>query len=85
MHDPTQLNRQGPDIGDEYRSAIFYFDDHQKEQAEQAKNQAQQQREAPIKTEITAAEPFYEAETYHQKFAEKTGHGMCHVPYGPVS
>jgi len=85
MHDPTQLNRQGPDIGDEYRSTIFYFDDNQKQIAIQAKQIAQASSKKPIVTEITPADPFYEAESYHQKFAEKTGHGMCHVPYQPIS
>jgi peptide-methionine (S)-S-oxide reductase len=84
MHDPTQLNRQGPDIGDSYRTAIFYFDDEQKVQAERAKVVAQANFEHPIVTEITAAGPFYEAEDYHQKFTERTGRGMCHIGYEPI-
>jgi peptide-methionine (S)-S-oxide reductase len=85
MHDPTQLNRQGPDVGDSYRTAIFYFDDEQKTIAEEAKASAQANFDKPIVTEITPATKFYEAEDYHQKYAERTGHGMCHVPYEPIA
>jgi len=84
MHDPTQLNRQGPDVGDSYRTAIFYFDDKQKAAAQAAKTAAQTDFDKPIATEITKAGPFYEAEDYHQKYAERTGHGMCHIPYAPI-
>ncbi len=85
MHDPTQLNRQGPDVGDSYRTAIFYFDDDQKGQAEATKQAAQADYDQPIVTEITKAGAFYQAEDYHQKFAERTGRGMCHVPYEAVN
>jgi methionine-S-sulfoxide reductase len=84
MHDPTQMNRQGPDIGDNYRSAIYYFDEQQKATAEKCKQAAQANFDKPIVTEITEAGPFYRAEDYHQKFTDKTGRGMCHVPYQPV-
>lgn len=84
MHDPTQLNRQGPDIGDQYRSAIFYFDEEQKQTAGQVKSEAEPKFKQQIVTEITEAGPFYEAEDYHQKYTERTGRGMCHVPYEPV-
>jgi methionine-S-sulfoxide reductase len=84
LHDPTQLNRQGPDVGDSYRSAIFYVIDEQKVIAERVMAEAQKQYKEPIVTEITPAGPFYEAEDYHQKFAEKTGRGMCHVPYKAI-
>jgi methionine-S-sulfoxide reductase len=84
MHDPTQLNRQGPDVGDSYRTAIFYFDDDQKRAAETAKRRAQANFQEAIVTEIVPAAQFYEAEGYHQKYAERTGRGMCHVPYEPV-
>ena len=85
MHDPTQYNRQGPDIGDNYRTAIFYFDDSQKQQARALKDEVQRQHGSePIATEITAAGSFYPAEEYHQKYTEKTGRGMCHVPYRPL-
>lgn len=85
LHDPTQLDRQGPDIGDSYRSAIFYLGDKQKAAAEAAKKAAAKDYKEPIVTEITKASTFYPAEDYHQKFAERTGRGMCHVPYEPVS
>src|SRR4051812_42705520 len=85
MHDPTQLNRQGWDIGDNYRSAIFYFDDEQKVTAEKLKKELQPNFKKSIVTEITKASEFYPAEDYHQKYTEKTGRGFCHVDYAPVS
>lgn len=84
MHDPTQLNRQGPDIGDSYRSAIFYVNDSQKRTAESVKWMSASNYEKPIVTEITKAGEFYNAEEYHQKYFEKTGYGACHVPYTPI-
>lgn len=82
MHDPTQLNRQGPDVGDSYRTAIFYVDDSQRQVAERIK--AALQTEKPVVTEITEARTFYLAEDYHQKYAERTGRGTCHIPYEPL-
>jgi methionine-S-sulfoxide reductase len=84
LHNPTQLNRQGPDIGDSYRSAIFYFDEDQKAEALKAKTEAQKDWKEPIVTQISPITDFYTAEDYHQKFAERTGRGMCHIPYQPV-
>jgi methionine-S-sulfoxide reductase len=84
MHDPTQLNRQGPDVGDNYRSAIFYVTDDQKVIAEKVRDDVQKTIEAPIMTQIEQAGPFYEAEPFHQKYAERTGRGMCHIPYEPL-
>lgn len=84
MHDPTQLNRQGPDTGENYRSAIFYLNDKQKAVAERVKADVQKSLPKPVVTEITKAMPFYEAETYHQKFTGRTGRGMCHVAYSPL-
>jgi methionine-S-sulfoxide reductase len=84
MHNPTELNRQGPDIGDNYRSAIFYVTDDQKEAAEAIKSELQTKLDKPIVTEVTEAGPFYEAEAYHQNFTERTGRGSCHVPYKPL-
>jgi len=81
LHDPTQLDRQGPDVGDQYRSALYYFSDEQKAIAEAVMQEVQKDYKDPIVTEIGQAEPFYEAEDYHQKFTERTGRGMCHVPY----
>jgi methionine-S-sulfoxide reductase len=84
MHDPTQLNRQGPDVGDSYRSAIFYLTDEQQKIASQEKDKAQANFKDKIVTEITQASDFYPAEDYHQKFAQRTGRGMCHIPYEPI-
>lgn len=84
MHDPTQLNRQGPDVGDQYRSALFTMDDTQAAIAENVRDEAQEKHDAPIVTTIERAGEFYEAEEYHQKFAERTGRGMCHVAFKPL-
>ncbi len=84
MHDPTQLNRQGLDIGDNYRSAIFYHTTEQKMVAERVKDEVQPNFDQPIVTQLVSAEDFYQAEDYHQKFTERTGRGMCHVPYEPI-
>jgi methionine-S-sulfoxide reductase len=85
LHDPTQLNRQGPDIGDNYRSSIFYTTDEQKKVAERVRKETQSNFKLPIVTQITAAGEFYPAEDFHQKFTERTGRGMCHVDYAPIS
>ncbi|HSX35553.1 MAG TPA: peptide-methionine (S)-S-oxide reductase MsrA [Patescibacteria group bacterium] len=84
MHDPTQLNRQGPDVGDNYRSAIYYFDSEQHKVAVEVRNAVQKKLDTPIVTQIERAGTFYEAEEYHQKFTQKTGIGACHIPYAPV-
>ena len=67
-HDPTTLNRQGADIGTQYRSAIFYLNEAQREAAEASKVAAQKDFTAPIVTEITAATTYYPAEDYHQDY-----------------
>ena len=67
-HDPTTLNRQGADIGTQYRSAIFYHNEAQREAAEASKVTAQKDFVAPIVTEITAASTYYPAEDYHQDY-----------------
>jgi peptide-methionine (S)-S-oxide reductase len=82
MHDPTQLNRQGPDYGTQYRSAIF-FQDAEQEAAARAAKQALERAgtfKRPIVTEIVAAGPFYRAEEYHQRYFEKNGIRSCHLP-----
>lgn len=84
MHDPTQLNRQGPDIGDSYRSAVFYLDESQKQIVETVCDELAPNLGKPIVTQIVPATNFYEAEEYHQKFAERTGRGACHVPHQPM-
>lgn len=84
MHDPTQLNRQGLDVGDSYRSAIFYFDDDQKQIAGRIKNELASKYDKQIVTEISQSSVFYPAEDYHQKYTEKTGQGVCHIEYEPI-
>jgi methionine-S-sulfoxide reductase len=81
MHDPTQINRQGPDVGDNYRSAIFYTSSEQQQEAEAMVKQFTEshQFKQPIATQIVPASDFYDAEEYHQKYFEKTGVGMCHI------
>lgn len=73
VHDPTQLNRQGPDVGTQYRSAIFAHDDDQAEQARASLARLQDRLHQPVVTEITPAGPFYPAEDYHQRYLEKRG------------
>jgi methionine-S-sulfoxide reductase len=85
MHDPTQMNRQGPDVGDQYRSAIYYFNNEQQKLIDTVKKEVQPNFKDPIVTQVEPAGEFYKAEEYHQKFTQKTGHGMCHIPYAPVS
>lgn len=74
-HDPTQLNRQGPDVGAQYRSAIFYYDEAQRQAAESAKSTLKQSGRfpRPIVTQIAPAGEFYRAEEYHQRYFEKQG------------
>ena len=76
-HDPTQLNRQGRDIGDNYRSAIFFHDAEQQEAAAKSKAGEQRNWGAPIVTQIEPAQTFYEAEDYHQQYLEKRGRSSC--------
>jgi peptide-methionine (S)-S-oxide reductase len=76
-HDPTQLNRQGWDIGDNYRSVIFVHDEEQRDAALRSKGEEQSSRRAPIVTQIEPAQTFYEAEDYHQQYLEKRGRSSC--------
>jgi peptide-methionine (S)-S-oxide reductase len=80
MHDPTQVNRQGPDFGTQYRTAIFYHSPEQKAAAEKSKAalQASGKFRKPVATEVTPAGPFYRAEEYHQRYLEKRGAASCH-------
>jgi peptide-methionine (S)-S-oxide reductase len=73
LHDPTQGNQQGPDVGSQYRSAIFYHSEEQKQQAEQSKQQEQKNHSKPITTQIIKATTFYNAEEYHQQYEKKRG------------
>jgi peptide-methionine (S)-S-oxide reductase len=76
-HDPTTLNRQGPDFGTQYRSAIFYHTEEQKKLAETSKKNAQKKFKNLIVTEIIKAGKFYKAEEYHQKYLMKRGAKTC--------
>ena len=82
IHDPTTLNRQGPDIGTQYRSAIFCLDEEQKAMAEASKASLESSGKYPrsVVTEISPALPFYPAEDYHQSYLAKRGLGSCHTP-----
>jgi peptide-methionine (S)-S-oxide reductase len=84
-HDPTQLNRQGWDIGDQYRSVVFFHDDEQQEAALRSKAREQANRSAPIVTLIEPAQTFYEAEDYHQQYLEKRGRATCTPALARVS
>jgi peptide-methionine (S)-S-oxide reductase len=81
LHDPTQLNRQGPDWGTQYRSAVFYHSPEQKAAAEAviARLTAEHRFVKPIVTQMVPAETFWRAEEYHQKYLEKRGVASCHI------
>src|SRR5215470_7758776 len=80
-HDPTTLNRQGPDVGTQYRSAIFFHSQDQERLARASKEKMQLSGKfrRPIVTEITPASSFYRAEDYHQKYLAKRGLSHCHI------
>jgi methionine-S-sulfoxide reductase len=80
IHDPTTLNRQGPDEGDQYRSAIFIHNDEQKKVATELRDKLEASKQFPRKivTEITKASEFTFAEDYHQQYVEKGGRAACH-------
>jgi peptide-methionine (S)-S-oxide reductase len=80
-HDPTTMNRQGPDVGTQYRSAIFYHDAEQEAEARTSKAELEKEHvyKRPIVTEIQAAGDFYRGEDYHQQYFEKQGIRSCHI------
>lgn len=78
-HDPTTRNRQGPDIGNEYRSVIFFHTPQQEKQAHASKEKRAKSLPRPIVTEIVPAAPFYRAEEYHQQYLRKRGLDSCHL------
>jgi len=78
-HDPTTPNRQGPDVGTQYRSAVFFHDAEQERAARQSLADYQARFRRPIVTEVVPATTFWPAEAYHQRYVERTGHGACHV------
>ena len=81
-HDPTTLNRQGPDVGEQYRSAIFFHNAQQEAAARKSLRELEAAKvfSRPIVTEITPASEFWEAEDYHQQYLEKRGMASCHFP-----
>lgn len=84
LHDPTTLNRQGADVGSQYRSAIFYHSNEQKKMAEESKKQAQRMFKEPVVTEITPASEFYPAEEEHRNFYEQNKSPMyCRLVIDP--
>jgi peptide-methionine (S)-S-oxide reductase len=80
-HDPTSRNRQGADVGSQYRSAIFHHSEAQRADAERSRAAIDDSGRfpAPVVTEIVAAGPFYPAEEYHQRYLEKRGLASCHI------
>jgi len=80
IHDPTTLNRQGPDIGDQYRSAVFYHSPEQKKilEASLAEIEKKHLFSRPVVTQVVPVETFYAAEDYHQRYLEKQGRFRCH-------
>ena len=84
IHDPTQLNRQGPDVGDQYRSAIFTHSPEQERLATESRDREQAKHARPIVTQIVPAPRFWPAEEYHQRYFEKNGGAACHV-IGPAA
>jgi peptide-methionine (S)-S-oxide reductase len=78
-HDPTTRNRQGPDVGSQYRSAIFFHDGAQEEAARASMARAQEGHSRPIVTEILPAPEFHQAEDYHQQYLEKRGQASCKI------
>ncbi len=79
LHNPTTKNRQGPDVGTQYRSVIFFHSTEQEAAAKASKQAAQAQFQNPIVTEIVPAQTFYRAEDYHQQYLAKRGLRHCHV------
>ncbi len=81
MHNPTTLNRQGPDFGSQYRSVVFWHDPQQRDLAEQkiAELNASGKWPNPVVTQLVPADRFWRAEEYHQRYFEKNGGGYCHL------
>ena len=84
IHEPTSLNKQGPDRGSQYRAAIFYHDEKQKTAAVASKKKEQEKYEKKIVTEIVKAGRFYEAEGYHQDYLAKNPGGACHIDLSKI-
>lgn len=78
--DPTLLNRQGGDIGSQYRTGIYYMDEADRTPLETSLNEEQEKYSKPIVTEIMPLKYYYPAEEYHQKYLDKNPNGYCHIP-----
>ena len=86
IHDPSTPKRQGNDRGSQYRSAIFYTSEEQKSEAQAVIDQLNESDfKGKIATSLEVANKWWPAEDYHQKFSERTGRGMCHIPYSSLS
>jgi peptide-methionine (S)-S-oxide reductase len=79
VHDPTQRNRQGPDVGSQYRSVIFFHSPEQEEQAAEANARVQARFDRPVVTEVVPASDFWRAEDYHQQYLVKRGLATCRI------
>ena len=79
LHDPTQLNRQGPDVGDQYRSVVFTHSAEQEQAARAARDRAQERFDRPVVTAIEPASDFWRAEEYHQQYLVKRGVASCRI------
>jgi peptide-methionine (S)-S-oxide reductase len=79
LHDPTQMNRQGPDVGTQYRTAIFFHTPEQEKEAVASRERQQGENKKPIVTEIVPAGSFWPAEDYHQRYLEKRGLATCKI------
>jgi peptide-methionine (S)-S-oxide reductase len=78
--DPTTLNRQGPDVGSQYRTGIYYLDESDLEKILKSKEAEQSKYDKKIATEVKPLENYYKAEEYHQKYLKKNPNGYCHIP-----
>ena len=78
-HDPTQVNRQGPDVGTQYRTVVFFHSPEQEKSAIASRDAVQERIDRPIATEIVPAQRFWEAEDYHQQYLEKRGLSTCRI------
>ena len=78
-HDPTQVNRQGPDVGTQYRTVVFFHSEEQEKSAQASRDALQERLPRPISTQIVPAEQFWEAEDYHQQYLEKRGLSTCKI------
>jgi peptide-methionine (S)-S-oxide reductase len=78
-HDPTQVNRQGPDVGTQYRTVVFFHTPEQEKSSIASRDAVQERFDRPIATEIVPAQRFWEAEDYHQQYLEKRGLSTCRI------